>query len=52
MMNLDKIQELIKNMKKVEKKIESKTAKHNEELEMLQLELEEKSDELTKYLNL
>lgn len=51
-MNLDKIQELIKDIKKVENKIESKKSRFNEELEMLQIELEDKSDELTKYLNL
>lgn len=51
-MNLEQIQVLIKDMQKIEKKIESKKARHNEEMEMLQLELEEKSDELTKYLNL
>lgn len=51
-MDLNKIQELTKDLQKIEKKMNSKKAKFNEEIEMLELEFEEKSDELTKYLNL
>lgn len=51
-MNLQKIQELIKDMQKIQNKIENEKEKHKDKMLLLQLEFEEKSDELTKYLNL
>lgn len=51
-MDLKKIQELTKDMQNIQKKMDRETVKHNEKMELLQLEFEEKSDELTKYLNL
>lgn len=51
-MELQKIQDLTKEMLKIEEKMQKEKEKHNEKMELLQLEFEEKSDELTKYLNL
>lgn len=51
-MDLDKIQELTKEMKNIQKKMEKEEQKYLDKKELLQLEFEEKSDELTKYLNL
>lgn len=51
-MNLQKIQELTKELMLIEKKMTKEEEKYKEKKELLQLEFEEKSDELTKYLNL
>lgn len=51
-MDLQKIQDLTKEMQNIQKKMDKEKEKHNEKMELFQLEFEEKSDELTKYLNL
>lgn len=51
-MDLQKIQDLTKEMQLIEKKIAKENEKHNEKIELLKLEFEEKSDELTTLLNL
>lgn len=51
-MDLQKIQELTKDMQNIQKKMDKEKEKHNDKMELFQLEFEEKSDELTKYLNL
>lgn len=51
-MDLQKIQDLTKDLQNIQKKMDRETVKHNEKMGLLQLEFEEKSDELTKYLNL
>ena len=49
-MNLDRIQELSKELQAIEKKINKETGKYNDKIELLQLEKEEKIEELRNYI--
>lgn len=49
-MNLDKIQELSKEIQVIEKKIMKETNKYNDKIELLVLEKEEKMEELRNYM--
>lgn len=50
-MNYQEIKRLTSKMEKLEKQIKLKEQKRNEEIELLKLEFEEISDELTKQMN-
>ena len=49
-MNLERIQELSKELQAIEKKINKETEKYNDKIELLQLEKEEKTEELRNYM--
>lgn len=49
-MDLQKIEELSKEIQVIEKKIIKETNKYNDKIELLQLEKEEKIEELRNYM--
>ena len=49
-MDLQKIEELSKELQAIEKKIKKETEKYNDKIELLQLEKEEKMEELRNYM--
>ena len=49
-MDLQKIEELSKEIQAIEKKINKETEKYNNKIELLQLEKEEKMEELRNYM--
>lgn len=49
-MNLERIQELTKELQAIEKKINKETEKYKDKIELLQLEKEEKTEELRNYM--
>ena len=49
-MDLQKIEELSKEIQAIEKKINKETEKYNDKIELLQLEKEEKTEELRNYI--
>lgn len=49
-MDLQKIEELSKEIQVIEKKINKETEKYNDKIELLQLEKEEKMEELRNYM--
>ena len=49
-MDLQKIEELSKEIQAIEKKINKETEKYNDKIELLQLEKEEKTEELRNYM--
>nr|DAN06800.1 MAG TPA: hypothetical protein [Caudoviricetes sp.] len=50
-MNYQEIKRLTTKLEQIEKKIKAKEQKRNEEIEMLKLEFEEISDQLTTEMN-
>ena len=50
-MNYQEIKRLTTKLEQIEKKIKAKEQKRNEEIEMLKLEFEEVSDQLTTEMN-
>lgn len=49
-MNLERIQELTKELQAIERKINKETEKYNDKIELLVLEKEEKMEELRNYM--